>query len=332
MSNFFFSDEDIPSGKRWELALGENLDRCDFGIIVCTPNNLSAPWLLFEAGALSKKLSSAQVCPLLFGADHEKVAAPLQQFQMRAFNRDNFYQLIKDINQCLKDQRVKASILEKRYDSMWPELEDSVSDILKSSEQEDSLEKNLTENKKFDPVKQLKSLDLFTFCGIRNDIVLDELEDADDLEQIYFLWADAAEGSTVSAEVVQANTEKFIRIKFNNKSSVSSNVAIRPGGMALLSREKGFQKIKFKARIPSETEEANLKKVQVSIRVIDALTTHWKYIKRTGYYEPLTVNHSSTTDEWLDIEIDLVNLAKWQVLTRMETGYMLHRSLISHPF
>jgi predicted alpha/beta hydrolase family esterase len=185
--------------------------------------------------------------------------------------------------------------------------------FLKNSVQEVSLETSTQVNDSFDQVNQLKNLDMFTFCGIKKGKDLGKLEDTDALEQIYFLWADASEGSTVSAEVVQENTEKFIRIKFNNKSSVSSNVALRPGGITLIFRKEGYQEIKFKARIPSETQEADLNKVQVSIRVIDALTTHWKYIKpgRSEYYEPLIVESSNTAGGWIEMKVDLGNHDKW---------------------
>jgi hypothetical protein len=216
---------------------------------------------------------------LVFG-NNQELAAPMQQFQMmRSFNKENFHKLIQDINNYLGDQRTDEKILKKRFDSMWSDLENSVSSILESSgQQEVSPQINSQTNDNLDPVQQLKNLDVFTFCGIRNDTVLEKLEDADDLEQIYFLWADAAEGSTVSSQVFQNDAEKFIRIKFNNESSTPSNVAIRPGGMALVHREERFHQIRFKARIPHNIQQTDLKKVQISIRVIDALTTHWKYI------------------------------------------------------
>jgi hypothetical protein len=37
---------------------------------VClTPDNIDSPWIHFEAGALSRALESAKLCPLLFGMD-----------------------------------------------------------------------------------------------------------------------------------------------------------------------------------------------------------------------------------------------------------------------
>ncbi len=186
-------------------------------------------------------------------------------------------------------------------------------------------------NNNLEPVQQLKSLDIFTFCGITkkdDKDFLSILKEADDLEQVYFLWADAQARSSVSAEVIPKteHSEKFIRIKFDNKkSSAPSNVAIRPGGMVLIYREEGFQKIKFKARIPSESSrKTDLKKIQLSIRVIDALTTHWKYMKRGDYYEALIVEDIGT-NEWTDMEVDLSNRdRKWKVFE--SDGNWLYRA------
>ena len=49
------------------------------GIICVTPSNLEAPWILFEAGALSKTLENTFVCPLLIGLEPADVSGPLAQ-------------------------------------------------------------------------------------------------------------------------------------------------------------------------------------------------------------------------------------------------------------
>ena len=61
----WFSSEDIGKGSPWLLQLTSELATHSVAIVCLTPENLSAPWLLFEAGALSKALPSTAVCPLL---------------------------------------------------------------------------------------------------------------------------------------------------------------------------------------------------------------------------------------------------------------------------
>src|SRR5258706_2823307 len=50
----FMSKKDIDKGSRWHVELAKALEVTKVGIICLTPENLSASWLLFEAGGLSK--------------------------------------------------------------------------------------------------------------------------------------------------------------------------------------------------------------------------------------------------------------------------------------
>ena len=46
------SSEHIQAGSRWAHEVSTKLDESDVGILYLTASNLSAPWILFEAGAL----------------------------------------------------------------------------------------------------------------------------------------------------------------------------------------------------------------------------------------------------------------------------------------
>jgi hypothetical protein len=58
------SDKDIEIGGRWNQQVAAQLDAADFGIVVVTAANQHQPWLMFEAGALAKRLDVARVVPL----------------------------------------------------------------------------------------------------------------------------------------------------------------------------------------------------------------------------------------------------------------------------
>ena len=60
-----------------------NGDECEYGIVCLTPHNLESPWILFESGALSKRVAHARVSPYLFGLKVADVTGPLSQFHMR---------------------------------------------------------------------------------------------------------------------------------------------------------------------------------------------------------------------------------------------------------
>ncbi|MCL2483300.1 MAG: toll/interleukin-1 receptor domain-containing protein [Propionibacteriaceae bacterium] len=61
----FLSSEDIEKGNRWNTDIARELQESTFGIICVTLENLSAEWLNFEAGALSKTIENTHVAPFL---------------------------------------------------------------------------------------------------------------------------------------------------------------------------------------------------------------------------------------------------------------------------
>lgn len=52
----WMSRHDIKAGERWDKELSGELNDSKFGIICLTSDNYDAPWILFEAGALSKTI------------------------------------------------------------------------------------------------------------------------------------------------------------------------------------------------------------------------------------------------------------------------------------
>ena len=94
------SDEEIRSGARWGDVLAESLEETDYGVICVTRENQTAPWLIFEAGALSKKVESAKVVPLCIDLPPSDVfKGPLTPFQGRALNEAGIRRLVHDLNQ-----------------------------------------------------------------------------------------------------------------------------------------------------------------------------------------------------------------------------------------
>jgi hypothetical protein len=98
-ADLWMSDADIEAGSRGINEVFEQLERATFGIIVITPGNREAPWLLFEAGALSKRLSDkSRVCPYLLDLKTTDVSKPLAEFQGVTANREGTLRLVKSIN------------------------------------------------------------------------------------------------------------------------------------------------------------------------------------------------------------------------------------------
>src|SRR5215470_277883 len=63
----YFSPDDVAKGSRWSSEIAKEQEASRVGVLVITPENQEAPWLLFEAGALAKNLERSKVCPVLFG-------------------------------------------------------------------------------------------------------------------------------------------------------------------------------------------------------------------------------------------------------------------------
>jgi len=63
----WMSDRDIEAGQRWNEQISLRLKDTSFGIVCLTSENLNAPWILFEAGAIAKSVDSARVVPVLLG-------------------------------------------------------------------------------------------------------------------------------------------------------------------------------------------------------------------------------------------------------------------------
>jgi len=126
----YFTPSDIEKGSRWSNDIANELDASSIGIFCITRENIRAPWILFEAGALSKSLDKSHVCPILFGVSATDIKGPLNQFQFTAFNKDDVKRLINTINGRLQDGKLAQKTLDAVFDKWWPDLSDKVSSIL----------------------------------------------------------------------------------------------------------------------------------------------------------------------------------------------------------
>jgi len=144
--NVFVSESDIESGEKWGVKLQKELETSGYGIICITKESLDSPWLLFEAGALSKYSESRVCCLLTDKISKNDLPSPLQQFQNKHLTKKDFSSLIFDINRQLDS---KLSIDEHRlttsFNNFWPTIDKEYKAILgefhsEQSELNDSIE------------------------------------------------------------------------------------------------------------------------------------------------------------------------------------------------
>jgi hypothetical protein len=125
-----FSPDDIAKGSRWESEISKELAASRLGLLILTPENVEASWLVFEAGALSKTIEKSKVCPLLFGLEATDVKGPLVQFQAAKFEATEIKRVVKMINAELADQALESGVLEQVFEMWWPRLHSEVTRIL----------------------------------------------------------------------------------------------------------------------------------------------------------------------------------------------------------
>jgi hypothetical protein len=120
----WMSSNDIEKGTRWRSGLANELEQASVSIICLTPENLEAPWINFEAGALSKQQQNTYVCTFLFGLEPIDVREPLAQFQATKAEKEDVRKLINTINRVLSDNALPEGKINEAFDVWWPKLEE----------------------------------------------------------------------------------------------------------------------------------------------------------------------------------------------------------------
>lgn len=128
----YFTPSDIEKGTRWSSDIAKELDDSSAGIFCVTKDNIHSQWLMFEAGAISKKVEQSLVCPILLGLENSDIGGPLTQFQTTLFEKNDFKKLVSDINNANTSNKLDESVLDKVFNKFWPELEEKVSKILEN--------------------------------------------------------------------------------------------------------------------------------------------------------------------------------------------------------
>lgn len=126
----YVSSEDLDKGTRWSTDIAQELEKSSYGILCVTKDNLDAPWLNFEAGALSKSFEKSKVSPFLFNLKRSDVkSGPLLQFQSTLYNKSDLEKLIKDINRASPEIKLPEERLKNIFEVWWPKLDENLKSI-----------------------------------------------------------------------------------------------------------------------------------------------------------------------------------------------------------
>lgn len=126
----YFTPSDIEKGTRWSNFIAKELEESRIGIFCLTSENLNSPWLMFEAGAISKVVGKSFVCPILFDLKYDDVTGPLAQFQLTSFEKKDIGKLIGTINGTTGKYKLPYNTLESVFEMWWPKLEAQGNDII----------------------------------------------------------------------------------------------------------------------------------------------------------------------------------------------------------
>jgi hypothetical protein len=149
--NFFVSNVKISGGDNFRYILDDKLENSNFGILVLTNNNIAQPWIMFEAGALSKHSDNTKITPILFGRNYKDREAPIEQFNyidyvnnsafiesdekfINGKEKDFFNNLILPITRKLygikEPSQEQIEQLKDSLDKFWENFEKKIDEIL----------------------------------------------------------------------------------------------------------------------------------------------------------------------------------------------------------
>ena len=121
--DLWISSEDLTDGKRWSIELFKQLECKNFGVLVVTPDSIVSPWMMFEAGALSKDLSNGRVVPYLVGLKPSELQGPLKHFQSITADKAGTLRMVKAINKASKNG-ASEEVISDRFQYYWPKFSD----------------------------------------------------------------------------------------------------------------------------------------------------------------------------------------------------------------
>lgn len=130
----FMSEDDISKGERGLSVIENNLKKAIFGIICLTPENKDAPWINFEAGAISNQIQEqAKLSQIMFELEPSDLSqSPLRQFQATFYTKDDFKKLFISIGSIL-DNEVIAKNISQYFEQFWPELKADIDKVLSTN-------------------------------------------------------------------------------------------------------------------------------------------------------------------------------------------------------
>ena len=126
------SSRDIAPGQRWGTEIDLKLEEAHFGVLCLTSDNVKAPWMNYEAGALSKMVSPSRVVPYLIDDitpnELAILASPLARFQQCRADKAGTLRLLQELNAALVTP-LSGDRLARVFERSWGSLETALTTL-----------------------------------------------------------------------------------------------------------------------------------------------------------------------------------------------------------
>ena len=155
----WMSTKDIDRGALWFTEINDQLSNTSIGIVCLTNENKNKPWILFESGALAKGLHTNRVCTFLIDLTATDLENPLAQFNHTLPDKIGLFKLIRTINSTLGDQILKEQILEKVFETYWPQFQEKFNQVIANTPDSEVIEKRNNEDILVDILSTVRGFD-----------------------------------------------------------------------------------------------------------------------------------------------------------------------------
>lgn len=135
------SSKDLEQGSVWHTEINSALQGTNIGIICLTKENQNNPWILFEAGALSKGLETNRVIVFLVDIEVGDLSPPLSLFHTAEPKKESVKGVVKTINNSLKEKQINNNVLDRIFDTYWDQFSNEYKRILETHPSKDDIKK-----------------------------------------------------------------------------------------------------------------------------------------------------------------------------------------------
>lgn len=127
----YISSKNIGLGERALDNIKNELETSSFGIVFVTKENIKAPWINYEAGAISNSLGVKKVIPVMYDCELIDLDnSPLRQFQAaKDLEQENVGRIIMAINSVSEEFKLSDDRVERAFNQWWGVLKDELAKI-----------------------------------------------------------------------------------------------------------------------------------------------------------------------------------------------------------